>query len=410
MVHNRHVRLRLKAGAGDWMLDVVSDALLARMTGADAPGGAAAAMGRRDDRQGDPSGSIPALIDTFCHDIRTPLAVVSEFADLLLQDLAGSVSQENADFLKIIVDRTGEIARMIDDLSETQRLASASSPLRRSALSVHTALEEIRPLLERRAAESGLPLFVAFDRDVPDVVCDRAALVRVVTILVDDIARSAGSSGRISVRCSYDAEHRNVTIGVLERHDSLLREHLQLDWHRIRQLASETPGVRRLGFRLQMIRDLVERNMGRFWAGFDGGRTFIFTVPEFDLDTLIPLQAALLARFQSVPAMSVLRVTAPVGFALAKQDFAAYLGDQLRACDLVLPVGGGSWLLCVAAAADDLPRLIERLTASCEHFAVENEIDPGRVETRIAGSWALSGDVPWPHHGDNPAARPAAMN
>ena len=391
------------------MLDVVSNALL-QMTGADAPGAAAAKIGRQDERQGDPSGSIPALIDTFCHDIRTPMSVVCEFADLLMQDLAGSVSQENAEFLKIIADRTGEIARMVDDLSETQRAATASTPLRRSTLSVRTALEEIRPLLERQAAERNLPLYVAFDHDVPEVVCDRAILERVMRILIDDIARSAGASGRISVRCSYDAEHRNVMIGVLERHDSLLREHLQLDWRRVRQLALETPGVRQLGFRLQMIRDLVERNMGRFWAGFDGGRTFIFTVPEFDLDTLIPLQAQLLARFQSVPAMSVLRISAPAGFAAAKQDFAAFLGDQLRACDLVLPVGEESWLLCVAAAAEDLPGLVARLTESCARFAAEHQIDPGRVKTRIAGSWALTGDLPWPHRGGDPAGRSTTMN
>lgn len=393
------------------MLDVVSDAILDRLKGADAAGANAAATDRRDDRQGDPSGSIPAIIDTFCHDVRTPLAVVSEFADLLLQDLSESVSQEQAEFLKIVADRTAEIARMVDDLEGVRRAAAASTPLRRSAFAVHTALEQIQPILERRAAESGLPLTVASDFDVPDVVSDRAVLERVVTILVDDIARSAVSSGSISVRCSYDAAHRNVTIGVLERHDSLLLEHLQLDWGRVRQLASDTPGVRRLGFRLQMVRDLVERNMGRFWAGFDGGRTFIFTMPEFDLDTLIPLQAALLARFQSVPAMSVLRVSTPASFALAKRSFAAYLGDQLRACDLVLPVGGGSWLLCVAAAAEDLPRLIERMNSCCESFAAEHGIDPGRVEARIAGTWPLIGDVPWSHRqGEGPAARPVTMN
>jgi hypothetical protein len=391
------------------MLDVVSDAMLDRL-GADAPGATAAAADRRDDRQGDPCGAIPALIDTFCHDVRTPLSVVCEFADLLLQDLSDSVSEEHTEFLKIVADRTAEIARMIDDLADAQRAATSSTPLRRSAFAVHTALEDLRPMLERRAAQSGLPLSVAFDCDVPDVVCDRAVLDRVLTILVDDIARSAVSSESISVRCSYDAAHRNVTIGVLERHDSLLREHLQLDWNRVRQLAAGTPGVRRLGFRLQMVRDLVERNMGRFWAGFDGGRTFIFTVPEFDLDTLIPLQAALLARFQSIPSMSVLRVSTPAGFALAKRDFAAHLSDQLRACDLVLPMGGGSWLLCVAAAAEDLPRLIERMTACCESFAAGEGIEAGNVEARIAGTWPLTGDGPWSHHGENPAARPVTMN
>lgn len=386
------------------MLDVVSNALLQSMTSADAPGAAAPGIDRRDTRQEDPSGSIPAVIQTFCHDIRTPLSVVSEFADLLLQDLSESVSQEHAEFLRIIADRTGEIARMVDDLSETQRAPSSSTPLRRSTLSVRTALEEVRPKLERRAAERGMPLLVAFDHDVPEVVCDRAILDRVVTTLIDDIARSAGAGSRISVRCSYDAEHRNVVIGALERHDGLQREHLKLDWDRVRLLALETPGVRQLGFRLQMIRDLVERNMGRFWAGFDGGRTFIFTVPEFDLETLIPLQAALLARFQSVPAMSVLRISAPAGFAVVKQDFAAHLADQLRACDLVLPVGEDSWLLCVAAAAEDLPGLIARLTASCERFAAEHRIAPGRVEARIAGSWPLTGDVPWPHRSGAAAA------
>ena len=150
--------------------------------------------------------------------------------------------------------------------------------------------------------------------------------------------------------------------------------------------------------------------MGRFWAGFDGGRTFIFTVPEFDLETLIPLQARMLARFQSAPAMSVLRVIAPAGFAEAPQDFAAYLGDQLRACDLVLPVGSDSWLLCVAAAADDLPRLIERLGTASQRFAAEHGIQAGPVETRVAGSWALAGQVPWPHQDGSATGHGATVN
>lgn len=391
------------------MLDVVSEALFGALKGVDLPGRAADSMDPTCGGTAIEGAAMNALVNTFCHDIRTPIAVVAEFADLLGQDLTGSVSEEHTEFLKIIADRTGEIARMVDDLSEAQRVAFAATTLRRSTLSAREALEGLRPLLEQQASAHDLALSVAFD-DAPEVVCDRAILERVISMLVDEIVRSANANGKIDLRCSYDAERRNVVIGILERQSTDLPEHLQLDWYRVRQQALETAGTRRLGFRLQVIRELVERNMGRFWAGFDGGRTFIFTIPEYDLDTLIPLQAQMLARFQSAPAMSVLRVIAPAGFAEAEENFAGYLGDQLRACDLVLPVGCDSWLLCVAAGADDLPRLIERLASASQGFAADHGIQSGLVETRIAGSWALSGQVPWPHHDKSVSGHCATIN
>lgn len=388
------------------MLDVVSDALFGALKGVEMPGQAAESMKPPSDRacQSDPS--MNALVNTFCHDIRTPLTVIAEFSDLLAQDMGGPASAEQAEFLKIIADRTGEIARMVDDLSEAQRVTVAAATLRRAPLCVRDALHALRPGLEQQAVARDLALSFAFE-DVPQAVCDRAVLERVVSMLVDDIARSASPEGRVDVRCSYDADRRSIVIGILERRGAELPEHLRLDWYRARQLALETAGTRRLGFRLQVIRELIERNMGRFWAGFDGGRTFIFTLPEYDLDTLIPLQAQMLARFQSAPAMSVLRLTAPTGFAAANEDFAAYLGDHLRDCDLVLPVGDTSWLLCVAAAKEDLPRLTERLASASQSFAADHAIGCGIVEMRIAGSWSLAGQVPWPHQ-DRSLVEPSA--
>jgi len=58
------------------------------------------------------------LIADACHDIRTPLAVIKEFASIMAEGMAGEINEEQEEFLGIILDRVDRLSVMVDELLE----------------------------------------------------------------------------------------------------------------------------------------------------------------------------------------------------------------------------------------------------------------------------------------------------
>ena len=84
-----------------------------------APGSAGNAMGSRASEVGELEqfrSEQRRLIADACHDIRTPLAVIKEFASIMAEGMAGDINQEQEEFLGIILDRVDRLSVMVDEL------------------------------------------------------------------------------------------------------------------------------------------------------------------------------------------------------------------------------------------------------------------------------------------------------
>jgi len=137
------------------------------------------------------------------HDLRTPLTVIQSFADNLLDQMAGPLTDRQHQYLKRITVNSGRLRRMISNLLDQSRieagkieLSHANVPLRQLAEDV---IEQMKPLAEAR--EQTLTVYGG-----PDLAVwgDEVKLHQVVTNLVDNAIKYTPPKGSIRVTIGLD--------------------------------------------------------------------------------------------------------------------------------------------------------------------------------------------------------------
>ncbi len=110
------------------------------------------------------------FVENACHDFRSPLTVIKEFASIISEGLAGDVNEEQSEFLEIILTRVDQLSQMVDGILDASRLESDLIGVKREEHSVASLIEKVRPTLEQRAAAHKVA-----DRIRPAVACFRTS-------------------------------------------------------------------------------------------------------------------------------------------------------------------------------------------------------------------------------------------
>ena len=160
----------------------------------------AAAAGGVDD------GLSPASIRAFCHDCRTPLAVISEFAGIVCDDLDPQEAGEGIELLSIIRDRVWDIETLLGGLQFLHAFPAENPvevPHREPVTCMLTVLEaELETVTHRWGHE--LELGAAHDPLL--CLCQPAAFREIVLALLNDLCRSSLRPGTVHVQALADID------------------------------------------------------------------------------------------------------------------------------------------------------------------------------------------------------------
>ena len=154
----------------------------------------------------DGTGLTSELLRAFCHDCRTPLAVISEFASIVREDLDPEEAQEGIELLALVNDRVFDIDALLGDL-ECLRGALAGEAGEASApMPIARLLEEIRLLMEGVAARWGQCLEVEIEPVAAVASCGPFPCRNVILALLNDLGRSAARRETMRIRVLAGSE------------------------------------------------------------------------------------------------------------------------------------------------------------------------------------------------------------
>jgi signal transduction histidine kinase len=71
------------------------------------------------------------FVENACHDFRSPLTVIKEFAAIIAEGLTGDINEEQSEFLQIILTRVDNLSHMVDGILDASRLESDLIGVRR---------------------------------------------------------------------------------------------------------------------------------------------------------------------------------------------------------------------------------------------------------------------------------------
>ena len=161
---------------------------------------------------------------------------------------------------------------------------------------------------------------------------------------------------------------KTSTVGVTDSGSGIAPEHVKLIFDRFQQIPDDKEKEKGgFGLGLHIASELVRVNFGTLVASKASrrkGSTFAFTLPIFDVNSLIPLHFAFLKTSRH----SFQKVSIAVATRAGRKPRVAAFGEvercfnrQLRSYDLLLRLREGTWLVCAPATRARSTKITDRI-------------------------------------------------
>jgi protein-histidine pros-kinase len=215
-----------------------------------------------------------AFVSMVAHDLRTPLASVIAFGELMR-----SRGAYDPRAIEVILAQGRRLARLVNDLQDLWQLENGRLRVRRAHVDVAAIARAVLAEAEVLAPSHRLRLEAPAGQ--LEGMWDRDRLEQVLHNLVSNAVKYAPEGGEVVVR--VEDLGRDVRVSVIDGGSGIPKDELPLLFERFyRARAARAANLRGLGLGLYIVRSLVEAHGGRIWVESELGRgsTFIFTLPR----------------------------------------------------------------------------------------------------------------------------------
>ncbi len=336
------------------------------------------------------------FVDHVSHEFRTPLTVIKEFVSIMRDGLAGSVTSQQREYLEIVDDRADDLAIIVDDMLDVSRLEAGLLSVWRRKANVQDIVENVSPLLERKAQVKKATFTVELEENLPIVFCDPEKIGRVIVNLVANAIKFCKDEGEVTLWARPAAEGSEVVIGVTDNGAGIAPENLRLIFERFHQVEGACHrSTKGFGLGLSIAKELVNINFGQIEAQSEPGKgsTFSFTLPAWN-----PVELAIrcLDRLEQIdrsddePSQVMLAVATvePVLEERANGVVDEFLSHSLHSSDLALRIRPNKWLIIARCREGEADLTLDRLLTAWNEA---NRNRPSgllpKIHLRSKGTW-----------------------
>ena len=220
------------------------------------------------------------FVSIAAHELRTPLAIIRGYSDMLLDEAFGNLVEPQRDALALMrhsTDRLLEIVTNLLDLTrlEAGRIELVMQPLDIGAL-VRATAREFGPLFDGAQQR----LVVTAPSDLPAALCDETRAFQILGNLLSNASKYTPAGGQIELRVGLAATPGELMVSVTDNGVGIpLDEQNRLGTLFFRARTANLTSAHGVGLGLYITTSLVQLHGGRLW--FDSregeGSTFYVT-------------------------------------------------------------------------------------------------------------------------------------
>lgn len=220
------------------------------------------------------------LISTISHELRTPMANILGFSELLLHKEYDSKTQ--GQYLGEIHNSALRLSNLIHNFLDLSRLENCGQ------LQLHNIDQvEIDWLAERAWSNLGAinqqhNIHWDFANDLPEIVVDSEAITRVFINIFANAIKYSPKSSAISCTIEYNPRNQEILVRVIDKGLGIAESDLNLVFEKFYRV--ENPEMRHIsgtGLGLWICKEIIQAHGGRIWceSKLGEGSCFNFTLP-----------------------------------------------------------------------------------------------------------------------------------
>jgi signal transduction histidine kinase len=208
---------------------------------------------------------------------------IKGYAKLLKMGAGGELSEQQQEFLTVIMNNVDRMTGLVNDLLDVSRIEAGRIRLEIQDVQMRAVIEEVIQSLHHQIESKHLALELAMADDLPEVRADYNRMIQIVTNLVSNAYKYTPEEGQIKVTAqSYNGTLEGIAVTVADTGFGISEEDqakLFTTFFRSGdQNIRDEPGT---GLGLVITKNMIESHGGElsFESELGRGTTFTFTVP-----------------------------------------------------------------------------------------------------------------------------------
>lgn len=218
------------------------------------------------------------MLSMVSHELRAPLQTINGYLDLTLSGAVGSLTAQQADFLRRARVSSERLTGLVNDLLLLSRYDSGEFSLSLREADIATIVREAAEEMELAADDAGVTLSWVVADAVPTVVVDASRVIQVLHNLISNAIKFTAPGGTITVEATCNGSAlrlcvRDTGVGIPpEYHDRIFDQFFQVG----SRVAYERHQGQGLG--LAIVKLIVTRHGGTIEVASTPGQGSEFTV------------------------------------------------------------------------------------------------------------------------------------
>ncbi len=215
------------------------------------------------------------LIANISHDLRTPLTMISGYAEMM-RDLPGEASTEN---IQVILDETNHLSRLVNDVLDLSKLRSGAAELKTSRYSLTASIQKILERLQALSEAEGYRL--SFEADCSVMIdADELKISQVIYNLCTNAISYTGADKKVFVR--QVVSNQRVRIEIKDTGVGIAKDELDKIWERYYRTNNDHIRAKiGSGLGLSIVRQILDIHHAEYGVSseLNQGTTFWFELP-----------------------------------------------------------------------------------------------------------------------------------
>jgi signal transduction histidine kinase len=197
------------------------------------------------------------ILDIVAYEFRTPLNLVTGYAQALKSKTLGEITEEQERALGQIIRQSENVLQLINSILDLTRIEAEDFSLQREEIRLPEYLQEMK-LNYEVILDKPLSLQWFFSSDLPTIVSDKAKLTMILQNLINNAIKFT-DHGSIQILAAWRPEEKAVAIEIVDTGVGIPAEALPLIFDKFRQVdSSNTREHGGVGLGLHMVKVFTE--------------------------------------------------------------------------------------------------------------------------------------------------------
>lgn len=221
------------------------------------------------------------FIAMVAHELRAPIAAVEQQLSVILNRMAGDISEKQEKLLSRAKERTKGLLNLIKDLLDLSKIEAGRMVQYKEPLTLQEIIQKVVDLMKAEAENKKIDLEFSTPSHNPLIHADRVSMEGIFTNLISNAIKYTPEGGKVWVSLGEEGGFAKASVsdtGIGIKKEDLAR--IFDKFYRVKTV--ETREIVGTGLGLSIVKSIVDAHLGTISVESEegGGTTFIVLLPK----------------------------------------------------------------------------------------------------------------------------------